>query len=97
MVQMSSITTQKFNVYKPFFMTQGACIGNPTRWWFPEHGDGKEEQDNLYKAKQICTKCPVRLQCYEFGTRTGSCGVWGGVTLDRGRPTRRGKNNAKVR
>jgi hypothetical protein len=90
-----SKTAVNFNVYKPFFMTQGACIGYSTRWWFPEHGDGKQAQENLATAKQICNTCRVRLQCYEFGERTGSCGVWGGVTLDRGRPTRRGKNHAK--
>jgi WhiB family redox-sensing transcriptional regulator len=94
---MSRTTSTTFNVYKPNFMSQGACIGYPTRWWFPEHGDEKEQQDQLKTAKEICNNCPVRLQCYEFGSRTGSAGVWGGVTLDRGKPTRRGKNRAKAR
>jgi hypothetical protein len=88
-------TAPIFNIYKPNFMQQGACIGQPMRWWFPEHGDGKLAQENLATAKEICKSCRVKLQCYEFGTRTGSCGVWGGITLDRGRPTRRGKNRAK--
>ena len=91
-----SKTISTFNVYKPNFMSQGACIGHPTRWWFPEHGDNKDNQINLKTAKQISNTCRVKLQCREYGERTGSCGVWGGVTLDRGRISLRGKNRAKA-
>jgi hypothetical protein len=73
-----------FNIYKPIFMQYGACIGHPTRWWFPEFGDKKEQTRNTKKAKLICNTCQVKKQCLKFGEQTGSCGIWGGLSLDRG-------------
>lgn len=73
-----------FNIYKPIFMQYGACIGHPTRWWFPEFGDKKEQTRNTKKAKLICNTCKVKKQCLKFGEQTGSCGIWGGLSLDRG-------------
>ena len=65
-------------------MQYGACIGHPTRWWFPEFGDKKEQTRNTKKAKLICNTCQVKKQCLKFGEQTGSCGIWGGLSLDRG-------------
>ncbi len=78
------MTSSAFNIYKPLFMEQGACKQNPTRWWFPEHADNRQEQENLKKAKKICSTCKVKTMCLEYGQKTKSMGVWGGQTLYNG-------------
>ena len=78
------MTSNVFNIYKPEFMQQGACKQHPTEWWFPEHADGKEKQENLKKAKQICSTCKVKIMCLEYGQKTKSMGVWGGKTMSHG-------------
>jgi hypothetical protein len=84
-----------FNIHKPLFMEKAACIKHPTRWWFPEFGDKKEHIKNTQKAKSICSTCQVKRQCLKFGEKTGSCGIWGGFVLDRGRARVGGKRIAK--
>ncbi|MFH5208533.1 WhiB family transcriptional regulator [Antrihabitans spumae] len=59
---------------------RAACRGdaNPEAWFpFPT-------QDYGY-ALSVCARCPILLQCGEFGRATGQSGVWGGRDLDRGR------------
>ena len=51
--------------------------------FFPERGESGRQ------AKAICAVCPVRPQCLEFGLRTGSSGVWGGLTDRERRELRR--------
>lgn len=82
-----------FIFIKPEFMKYAKCIGSPTEWWFPVHGASRVKQDDLRKAKALCEVCVVKAECRQYGEQTRSSGVWGGVTLDRGRPSTRGKRN----
>ena len=66
------------------WMIGSMCYGKPTRWWFPQHGDKADDVFNFKVAKRICNTCSVKKQCLEYGIKTNSFGVWGGVTL-RGR------------
>jgi Transcription factor WhiB len=68
----------------PDWMLFGMCIGQPTRWWFPERGDKGDDVFNFKVAKRICSTCPVKKKCFDYGTETNSVGVWGGVAM-RGR------------
>lgn len=63
------------------WMKQALCVGMPTRHFFPELGDRKEQIDNLKAAKQMCLRCPVKGQCLAYGKETRSAGLWGGVVL----------------
>ena len=51
--------------------------------FFPERGESGRQ------AKAICAVCPVRRPCLEFGLRTRSSGVWGGLTDRERRQLRR--------
>lgn len=73
---------------------QAACRGMPTEWWFPELGMPDRQRRNFYKAKAICADCPVKEQCLKYGKETGSMGLWGGVTLQHGRPSVRNKKRS---
>jgi WhiB family redox-sensing transcriptional regulator len=48
----------------------------PTRVFFPGRGD----QESLEAARAICTDCPVRQRCLEYGLATNSSGIWGGLS-----------------
>jgi hypothetical protein len=84
-----------FNIYKPTFMEKGNCVGLPTRWWFPEFGDKREQIKNTQKAKALCLKCEVKEQCISYAKETRSSGIWGAMSFDRGMPNKRGKRNVK--
>lgn len=71
-----------------------ACRGMPTEWWFPDVGVPGIQKVNFDKAKAICASCPVKEACLEYGMETGSMGLWGGVTLQHGRPSVRKKNRS---
>lgn len=38
--------------------------------------------------KEYCEQCPVRMKCLQMGKATKSYGLWGGIYLENGRPTR---------
>ena len=43
-----------------------------------------EERDTIRRireAKAVCEDCPVQAECLEEGIRSGSVGIWGGLTL----------------
>jgi WhiB family redox-sensing transcriptional regulator len=75
------------------FVSDAACRGLPTEWWFPTQGMNVLQTPSLRTAKEICQGCKVRAECYEYGVATASWGIWGGVTLNDGFPTRREKKN----
>jgi hypothetical protein len=31
-------------------------------------------------AKEVCSDCPVRLRCFDYGLSAGMVGIWGGTT-----------------
>lgn len=68
---------------------KAACRGLPTEWWFPPPSPNREALANLAKAREICAGCVVRVECEAYGRSTGSDGVWGGVSLSRGRNSNR--------
>lgn len=73
------------------WLASAACKGYPTEWWFPEKGMPKQSYTNMLKAKKLCENCPVKQECYEDGVAFGAMGIWGGVALQYGRPSRRKK------
>lgn len=74
------------------FVAEAACRGLPTEWWFPTQGMNLVRTPTLRAAKELCATCPVKQECYEYGVATMSWGIWGGVTLNDGRTTNRGRD-----
>jgi WhiB family transcriptional regulator, redox-sensing transcriptional regulator len=57
-----------------------ACRGLDPAIFFPDQGE------SAAKAKAICARCPVQIECSEYADRTRTDhGVWGGRTRGRGR------------
>jgi hypothetical protein len=46
--------------------------------FFPESGEGHAYA--IAKAKLLCSKCPLALQCFEFAMKGRYEGVWGNST-----------------
>jgi hypothetical protein len=63
------------------WMDKAACEGLPPDLFQMDQGQ------SAANAKKVCDTCSVSDECYEYGQRTGSVGVWGGrvLTLKRGR------------
>lgn len=61
----------------------GACVGYPTDWWFPEkHAKGERARDVIV-AKEICTECHVRQECLDYAiSAQEQFGIWGGFNID---------------
>jgi hypothetical protein len=54
------------------------CRDLGTDLFFPE-----ATQDGAIKAAQAwCRRCPVDLECAEFGLSTAGFGIWGGIRVD---------------
>jgi hypothetical protein len=75
-----------FSIYTPTFFKNALCKGAPQSWFFPEFSGNHRAMRN---AKQMCSTCSVSTQCLEYGKRTGSSGIWGGLTLSEGRNRKR--------
>jgi WhiB family redox-sensing transcriptional regulator len=74
------------DVNKAEYATKGSCLGHPHHMWFPELGD---PGNGAVEAKKICSTCPVKQECLEYGIDTKSYGIWGGITLRNGIPNRK--------
>lgn len=67
-----------------------ACIGLPSKWFFPETkrgGISVKPGSDIYNAFTTCEGCEVRQTCYDFAIENGVVGVWGGRIFRYGRPT----------
>jgi WhiB family redox-sensing transcriptional regulator len=77
----------------------GACIGYPTDWWFPErHAKGERARDFLV-AKEICRECHAKVDCLEYAISAQEMhGIWGGMSLEeRERIIRQRKQNGTLK
>jgi WhiB family transcriptional regulator, redox-sensing transcriptional regulator len=53
-----------------------ACAGMDTEMFFPvENGN----YERLRRAREICERCSVRMDCLIYAVETGSVGIWGGM------------------
>lgn len=53
-----------------------ACKGADPKLFVLEQGYTADRA-----KKEYCSKCPVVVECFDYGIRTDSVGVWGGVVL----------------
>ena len=71
------------------WMDNGACKGQPSKFWFPEGNDDREEYyADRRRGIQICSECPVKAPCREFGLYQ-EFGTWGGMDQAERRVERR--------
>src|SRR5260370_32751404 len=62
------------------------CKGEDPGTWFPPG----TSRIAIWKAKRVCTACPVRVECLRWALEAGEMGgVWGGATPPERREIRR--------
>ena len=58
--------------------SKAACIGTDPEAFFPEMTKDGYSAD-IHLVKRICSGCPIKNECYEYGLGEVH-GIWGGVT-----------------
>lgn len=51
--------------------------------------DAGQPKENVVRMQAVCRQCPVREPCLAEGEQSQASGVWGGLVLVRGFPSRR--------
>jgi WhiB family redox-sensing transcriptional regulator len=63
--------------------------------FFPVGATGPAEAQ-INTAKQLCARCPVKIDCLEFALQTNQeYGVWGGMSEEERRMLRRSRRAAR--
>lgn len=69
-------------------MENGLCV--------PEEIDSEDFFDNYLESENValevhklCKRCPVRIQCLNYGVQTKSMGIWGGRWLQNGKTVKK--------
>ena len=60
---------------------QWACLGADPELFWPT------TEEALTEAAALCSRCPARAACARRGAEAREWGVWGGLLLNRGKPT----------
>jgi WhiB family redox-sensing transcriptional regulator len=67
-----------------FWQEHGSCReADPTVFFHPQNERGAARIMRDRRAKSICARCPVRIECADYAVRAREpYGVWGGLTED---------------
>ena len=60
------------------FISDGACRGYPTIWWYPEDNK-KESRENSLRALKVCATCDCVRECLVYALKNETHGIWGGM------------------
>ena len=70
-------------IKEPWQFTEPACASVDVTIFFAKDKDEPEETVDLsdYQyAKKVCSTCPHKIECAEWGIQNETHGVWGGLT-----------------
>ena len=73
--------------------SRAACRGAESAWFTPPiTGESPSERRVRERAaKQICARCPVRVECLDYALRVNEpFGIWGGLSERERRRLKRG-------
>lgn len=62
--------------------TEALCAGTDTELYFDKY---ETNQELAIEIDRLCMSCPVIKECFDYGVRTESFGVWGGIFLNDGK------------
>lgn len=61
---------------------RAACVGAPTEWFFPTPRSEGQAVKTLERARSVCQRCPIVVECRDYGKANETHGIWGGVWLE---------------
>lgn len=59
-------------------LTRGLCREVGNEFFFPEEDKVSSGAETYTLARIICSGCPVKMECLEWGVRHEEYGMWGG-------------------
>jgi hypothetical protein len=62
------------------------CLGQPTSVFFEQYEEGSLDYKN--GIDQFCLNCPVLKKCFAVGVSGKEYGLWGGIYLEEGEPSK---------
>lgn len=62
--------------------SEALCAGTDTELYFDKY---EVDQESAKEIDRMCISCPVVKECFDYGVKTESYGVWGGVYLTEGK------------
>jgi len=74
--------TLKSNKWK----NDGLCVDYDTSMFFEKYEEGSVEFKN--NIDQFCLNCPVLKTCFAVGVSGKEYGIWGGIYLEEGQPSK---------
>ena len=78
------------------WQAEAACLSADPDLFFPISATGPAEQQ-IARAKKVCARCAVRLECLEFALDHDQMyGIWGGTTAEDRRRDRRRKRRREM-
>jgi WhiB family redox-sensing transcriptional regulator len=84
-VETETHATWNYDYWKP----RALCSEFDAQLFFPVGVTGDAEAQ-ITRAKSVCSRCPVSMQCLEFALRTNQeYGIWGGRDEEERRVIRR--------
>lgn len=82
---LAALTGTEPDAAGSFWRGEAACLTEDPELFFPE-GESERYAGQIALAVEICTGCPVRLDCLDYAVRTGQrTGIWGGMTSEQRR------------
>lgn len=54
------------------------CVGATELFHAPDGERKREKEQREQHAKQLCARCPVKVDCAQIGRDLGEYGIWGG-------------------
>lgn len=64
--------------YDPDIFKDAECKGVSTITFYPDKALFSPEEERFYA--RLCSLCPIKLECLEWGLAHENHGVWGGTT-----------------
>jgi hypothetical protein len=62
------------------------CLNKDTNSFFEKYEEGSLDYKN--NIDQLCLNCPVLKTCFAVGVSGKEYGIWGGIYLEDGEPSR---------
>ena len=64
------------------WLSEALCAGTDTEFYFDKY---ENDQAIAKDIDRQCLSCPVIKECFDYGVKTESYGVWGSVFLNDGK------------
>jgi WhiB family redox-sensing transcriptional regulator len=77
-------------------LSKAVCKDQPMEAFFPSSTDRQVVIATVYRAKAMCSRCPLIEGCLQFAIDNGASGIWGGTTLTERKSFKRSPRSKQI-